>query len=125
MKHKKRTREWEEVCSRINLAGVLYSDYCQVHNTLKAGSVLQLVGQPHNKFDNMAISVRWKGKHIGFIPRYTIHQSECWNSHRAGYKLIAVLTGYHASNPTWCKITVQIKRTKIGKAKKPQQDVLL
>lgn len=123
-KRKTITRVWEDVCSRINLSGVLYSDYCQVSNTLKAGSVLQLIGQPHNKFDNLAVSVRWKGRHIGFVPRQTIHQSECWNSHRAGYKLIGVLTGYHASKPTWCKITIQIKRTKIGKQMKQKEIVL-
>lgn len=121
----KKQREWQEVGNRINLAGVVYSDYCQVQNTLKAGSILQLVGQPNNRFDNLAVSVTWKGTHIGFIPRGTVEQSECWNSHRAGYKLIGVLTGYHNDNPTWCKITIQIKRTKIGKKEVAVKDIIL
>ena len=116
---------WEDIGSRINLAGVVYSDYCQVQRTLKAGSVLQCVGQPTNHFDQLAISIRWHKKHIGYVPTQTVHQSECWNSHRAGYKVIAVLTGFHPHNPTWCKITVQLKRTKVKKGTKIPDEILL
>lgn len=103
--------KWENIESRINVAGVQYSDYQLICGKLKAGTVVQLFGEPSNKYDTMAISVRYKGIKLGYIPKYSIHQSECWHAHRQGRKVIAVITAFNKTNPTWCMITIQIKRT--------------
>lgn len=106
-------RKWENIEGRINLSGVQYSDYqlvCGGNKSLKPGTVLQLFGEPLNKHDSLAIRVEYKGIFLGYIPQGSIHQSELWNSHRNGYKCIAVLTAFNKNNPTWCMITVQCKR---------------
>lgn len=116
--------KWECIGERINLAGVQFSDYQLVCGNLKPGTILQLVGQPKNRYDQFAISVRYKGIHLGYIPRFSIQQSECWNYHKRGLKCIAVLTAFNKSNPTWCMITIQCKH-KVGRIKYDKKDEVI
>src|SRR5678815_5236155 len=109
MKPKLSKNKWQDVEGRINLAGVQYSDYQLCVCGLKAGTVVSLVGQPHNYWDKLAIAVRYKGIHLGYIPRFSIQQSELWRHHKLGRKCIAVITAFNKTNPTWCMITVQCK----------------
>lgn len=103
--------KWLPIEGRINLVGVKYGDYQLVCDGIKAGTVLRLFGEPYNKYDTLAVSVRYKDIHLGYIPRYTIHQSELWRYHRLGHKCIAVVINYDKTRPAWCAITVQLKRT--------------
>ena len=106
-----KTKVWENIEGRVNLAGVQYGDYQKLQpKVLKSGLVLKLIGDPSNKYDAKAIRVDYAGYTLGYIPRATIHQSELWNSHANGYKCIAVLTAFNKTNPTWMMITVQLKR---------------
>lgn len=106
----KKVTKWENVEGRLNLAGVQYGDYQRISTVLKPGLILKMVGEPTNKYDKMAIRVEYAGYLLGYIPRFSIQQSECWNAHTNGYKLIAVLTAFNKTNPTWSMITIQIKR---------------
>jgi len=110
---KSKQTKWTDVEGRFNLAGVMYSDYGLIcgKQGIKAGSILQLIWERKNKYDPLAIAVKYKGIRIGYVPRYSIHQSECHRIHAKGHKLIAVLTAFNKNNPSWCMITVQIKTT--------------
>lgn len=104
-------KQWENIEGRVNLAGVLWSDYQKLEpRVLKAGLVLKLIGEPSNVYDKYAIRVEYAGYFLGYIPQGTIHQSELWNANRNGYKCIAVLTAFNKTNPTWSMITIQLKR---------------
>lgn len=105
------TKKWVDIEGRVNLAGVQYSDYQLVFKGLKAGTVLQLVGEPSNKWDNKAVRVQYNGIKLGYLPRFSIQQSEVWNAHSRGSKCMAVVTAFHKTNPTWMMITVQVKKT--------------
>lgn len=116
MKTRKRsTTKWQFIEGRFNLAGVNYSDYQWVEKHLKPGLVLTLVGEPSNRYDSLAIRVEYKGIKLGYVPRYSIFQSELWTAHRRGAHCIAVLTAFKKNNPTWSLITVQCKKTVIRK----------
>lgn len=108
---KLKEKQWQDVEGRVNLAGVMYSDYAKLSaKVFKPGLVLKLIGEPYNLFDRLAIRVEYAGYKLGYIPKQTIHQSELWNANRNGYKCIAVLTAFNRNNPTWSMITVQLKR---------------
>ena len=103
--------KWENIEGRVNLAGVQFSDYQRLSaSVLKPSLILKLVWERNNPHDNKAIRVEHAGISLGYIPRNTIHQSELHNAHKNGYKCIAVLTAFNKNNPTWCMITVQVKR---------------
>lgn len=104
-------KKWSEIEGRFNLAGVQYGDYQLVFKYLKAGTVVQLIGEPSNPRDKKAIRVEYKGIKLGYIPQGTIHQSELWNAHNRGFKCIGVITAFNKNNPSWCLITLQLKRT--------------
>lgn len=119
---KTKTNKWIDVEGRVNLAGVQYSDYQLVFKGLKAGTVLQLVGEPKNPFDSKAVRVQYNGIKLGYLPRFSIQQSEVWNAHANGSKVIAVVTAFNKTNPTWMMITVQVKKT-VGKEQRIIEEV--
>lgn len=110
-------KKWINVKGRVNLAGVQYSDYQLVCGGLKAGTVVKLVGEPNNIYDTKAVRVEYKGLKLGYLPRYSIQQSEVWNAHKRGHKVIAIITAFNKTNPTWCMITIQVMKSE--RANKP------
>lgn len=110
-KTKPKHNKWENIEGRFNVAGVQYSDYQLIFKCLKPGTVVNLIGEPTNLYDSLAIRVEYKGIKLGYIPRHSIQQSELWNSHRRGCKCIGIITAFNKNNPTWCLITIQVKRT--------------
>jgi len=112
MKRQTKPTKWQNICERVNLAGVAYSDYQRLSpRVLVPGLILKLVGETSNSFDRFAIRVEYAGYSLGYIPAKSIHQSELWNNHRRGAKCIAVLTAFNKTNPTWSMVTIQLKRT--------------
>lgn len=103
------TKKWINIEGRFNVAGVQYSDYQLVVGNIKPGTILKLVGEPYNKFDNLTIRIEYQGIKLGYVPRFSIQQSELWRHHKEGRKCIAVLTSFNKTNPTWNMITVQCK----------------
>lgn len=108
---KNKKQKWINIESRTNLAGVQYSDYQLVCGSLKPGTIVDLIGEPCNLHDNMAIRVEYSGILLGYIPTRTTLQSELWRYHKLGCKLNAIITAFNKTNPTWCMITVQCIRT--------------
>lgn len=108
---KQPTTKWSDIEGRFNLAGVQFSDYQLIFKHLKPGTVVKLVGEPYNIWDRWAVRVEYKGIKLGYVPKHSIHQSELWNSHRRGSKCVGVVTAFNKTNPTWCMITIQLKKT--------------
>jgi len=84
-----------------------------------AGTVVRFFHERTNRFDPLAIRVETKeGIKLGYVPAGSIQQSELHNAHRRGFKCIGVITAFNKTNPTWCMITVQAKRTETDKQNK-------
>jgi hypothetical protein len=52
-----------------SLAGYRYHAAAEVWDELKVGDVLELSREPENSHDRSAVSVSWKGRKLGYVPR--------------------------------------------------------
>lgn len=105
----KTVTKWVDIEGRFNVAGVQYSDYQLICGGIKAGTVVKLIGEPYNTNDKYAIRLEYRGIKLGYIPKFSIQQSELWRHHKAGRKCICVVTSFNKTNPTWCMITAQCR----------------
>jgi hypothetical protein len=51
------------------LAGFRYHDAAQVWQELRVGDALELRREPDNPHDASAVSVSWRGRKLGYLPR--------------------------------------------------------
>ena len=51
------------------LAGFRYHAAAQVWHELRVGDALELAREPHNPYDPAAVSVSWRGRKLGYVPR--------------------------------------------------------
>lgn len=51
------------------LAGSQYYALAEVQSRLKVGDRLDLVREPGNRHDAMAVRVEWQGRQLGYVPR--------------------------------------------------------
>jgi hypothetical protein len=51
------------------LAGFRYHDAAQVWQELRVGDALELRREPDNPHDGNAVSVSWRGRKLGYLPR--------------------------------------------------------
>lgn len=51
------------------LAGLRYHDAAQVWQELRVGDALELRREPDNPHDANAVSVSWRGRKLGYLPR--------------------------------------------------------
>lgn len=51
------------------LAGFRYHAAAEVWETLRVGDRLELVRETDNRFDPKAISLAWRGRKLGYVPR--------------------------------------------------------
>lgn len=51
------------------LAGFRHHAAAEVFDELRVGHALELVREPHNPHDANAISVSWRGRKLGYVPR--------------------------------------------------------
>lgn len=55
------------------VAGLQYYDVLEIWKTLKIGDVVELLPEPHNRYDENAVMVACKGKQLGYLPRSENH----------------------------------------------------
>lgn len=51
------------------LAGSQYYRLEELQGRIKVGDTLELLREPDNRHDKNAVSVRWKGEPLGYLPR--------------------------------------------------------
>jgi hypothetical protein len=99
--------------TRVNLAGVQFSDYLQLdgkefYKEIKSKSgKLKMYWDKNNKFDKKAIAVKLGSTRIGYIPKGGV-QAELWKAREAGNKSSIKLVSYNPTNPTWHMFTVEL-----------------
>ena len=54
---------------RSPLAGFRYHEAPSLFDTLVPGTALELVREPENAFDPLAVRVEWQGRKLGYLPR--------------------------------------------------------
>lgn len=52
-----------------SLAGYRYHDAAAVWQQLRVGAPLALLREPDNPYDANAVSVEWRGRRLGYVPR--------------------------------------------------------
>jgi len=52
------------------LAGVRYHAAASVWDGLRVGDHLELAREPDNPYDPNAVSVSWRGRKLGYVPRH-------------------------------------------------------
>lgn len=86
------------------ISGVKYHDF-QIDKTLKAGSSLDLIGEPNNKYDPFAIRIVHNKFKLGYVPKQFCQ--EFWNLKRLGSKFKATLA-YKAEEVLRVSLTITI-----------------
>lgn len=90
---KQTKHKWIEIGPRTNVAGTQYADLKHIRGLITLGSQLRFIGQPSNPYDAQAIKVMFDVVHIGYVPKDSELKLQLWEHHRAGNRLIAVVTG--------------------------------
>lgn len=62
-------KQRQVIMQNTRLAGSRYYSCEKVWRYLEAGSPLELVRDPRNPHDPLAIEVRWRGRMLGYLPR--------------------------------------------------------
>ena len=57
------------VVQSSNLAGFRYHAAAEVWRELRVGDVLELAREPDNPHDPNAVSLSWRGRKLGYVPR--------------------------------------------------------
>jgi len=57
------------VVQSSNLAGFRYHAASEVFHELRVGDVLELAHEPDNPYDANAVSISWRGRKLGYVPR--------------------------------------------------------
>jgi hypothetical protein len=52
-----------------SLAGFRYHDAAEVFRDLRVGDALELTREPDNPHDPNAVSLSWRGRKLGYVPR--------------------------------------------------------
>ena len=69
-----KTKELKKVhLSSFHIAGFGYWDGCEAFESLKVGTVLELVREDDNPFDPYAVAIYYGEYKLGFIPRGNNH----------------------------------------------------
>ena len=53
----------------FRIAGFQYHDGALVLDKLKVGKKLNLVAEPDNPYDPNAVAIKYKGVHLGYVPK--------------------------------------------------------
>ena len=95
-----------EVC-RFLVAGVCFHDYLKMK--LQPGDKLDIFGEPTNKHDKEAISLRNGSHKLGYVPaQIDNHKNKMWQLHNEGYRMKAFVVTVNPSNPTHTMFCVKV-----------------
>lgn len=88
------------------LAGFQFHDGAEVWAHLREGDRFELLREPTNAYDRRAVAVFWKGRKLGFIPRY--ENDSAASLMDEGRKLHATLAAKREGRDLWQRITLDV-----------------
>ena len=95
-----------ELLQACVLAGFQFHDGGKVWADLREGDHLELVREPANPYDRRAVSVFWKGRKLGFIPRY--ENGRAASLMDQGRRLHATLASKREGLDPWQRIILDV-----------------
>lgn len=88
------------------VAGFQYHQGQEVWHRLRQGDALQLVREPHNRYDCRAVAIHWRGCKLGYLPR--VENTAVSQMLDRGQRLAASIARLQASPDPWRRIRVRI-----------------
>lgn len=102
----------------FRIAGVQHRPQTDIQQTIRsividspAITIVELVGEPSNKFDRSAVKVLLNDTHVGYIPKPL--NVTIWNLRTVGWKPIATLVEYNPDAPTYEMFRVEVSFIKV------------
>lgn len=94
------------VLNRCNVAGFRFHQGIEVRDQIREGDELDVVRESENPHDRYAVALRWRGRHIGYVPRdENRHLSRML---RDGLRLAATVTRVKPGAETWAAVRVDV-----------------
>lgn len=106
------------------VAGVGHYDYKKIENKLKTGAPIQLVGEPGNKYDKLAIRVEVEGHHIGYVSARDSSNKMLWEYKKGGAKFRSEIAAYNKNNPSYTAISIAVYVQEVDKTSTPDTNPL-
>lgn len=89
------------------VAGFRHYKGMELLEQMKEGDLLELVREPHNKYDDCAIALHWQGNKIGFIPAET-NEMLSYLLDAEALSLFAVITHLEKNAQPWENVAAAI-----------------
>ena len=105
------SKHW--ILNRCYIAGFQYHEGPQIRDQIKIGDSVAVLRESKNQYDCYAVALKWRGKHLGYVPR-----SE--NKHisrllRQGAELTARITQVKPGPPEWQSMKIDIFMAQPGR----------
>jgi len=103
--------DWQQQQSALFcgfVAGSQYADDADLPNRLDSGDLLDLVREPLNPHDPLAIKVMWQGHKLGYIPR--AHNTEIARLLDRGGSVTTRVMSVDSGNGPWRRLEVIVMR---------------
>ncbi len=88
------------------LAGSQYYALAQVRDEIRLGDSLELVREPENRHDRLAIRVEWRGRPLGYVPK--AHNRAIAAAMDAGDKLVARVSSLNDNKNPWQRMAFEV-----------------
>ena len=89
------------------VVGYQYHGGIELEPQMAVGDVLDLVREPHNPHDPLAVAIRWRGEPIGYVPRRA--NADIARRLDAGEALVCHLTRQDEQADTWERVEFAIR----------------
>lgn len=92
------------------VAGYQYHGGASLEPQMNVGDALDLIREPHNPHDPLAVSLAWRGERIGYVPR--LMNADIANRLDAGVPLHCRLSRFHEMAEPWERVEFVIRQAK-------------
>jgi hypothetical protein len=93
---------------RTPVAGYQFHDGADIEPQLGVGDALELVREPANPHDRLAVALRWRGEHIGYVPRRV--NADIARRLDAGEPLVCQVTRHDEQADPWERVELAIRQ---------------
>jgi hypothetical protein len=94
---------------KFYIAGIRYHKFKTVCDELEEGMKVDLVPEPHNKFDKYAVAVKCKEVMLGYVPAKKGPAKEIFKLISAGIKLNASISSLNPDFEPWNALELEVK----------------
>lgn len=95
------------------IAGFIHSDW-DVNKTIPKGTILTMMSDPVNPYDNHAIKLMNGNVKVGYLPResrksYVVGYEKVWEAIRNGVPTRCVVMNHSKANPSYYAVKIRVE----------------